>query len=148
MRMARQALVEESGVALRNKYAGWANPVFTEAGFQAYADDLLRRIVNAGLDDAVSRLIRDVERKLGLHDRLFGAMNLCLDQGVVPDQLAVGAAAGVLYYLAQEGLDLATPCAEVLERLWKGQPSEHRPRLMELTERAKSYLLERRVGIR
>lgn len=92
---ARTAFVEESGAALCKRHAG-VDPLFTPAGFAAYADDLLVRMVNPYLRDAVDRVTRDPRRKLGWNDRLIGAMRAALAQGIVPRQLARGAQAAAL----------------------------------------------------
>lgn len=95
MDAARAALVDEAGAALCKRYAG-LDPLFTPAGFAAYAEDLLRRMVNPHLRDAVERVTRDPRRKLGWNDRLIGSMRLCLAQGLVPRHLASGAQAAAL----------------------------------------------------
>jgi mannitol-1-phosphate/altronate dehydrogenase len=67
--------------------------LFTPAGFAAYADDLMVRMVNPWLRDAIDRVIRDARRKLGWNDRLIGTMRLALDAGITPCRFAKGAAA-------------------------------------------------------
>ena len=88
MAVARLAFIHEIGVALVRKHAHLNDPLFTREGFTAYADDLLERMTNPFLADAVERAVRDPLRKLGANDRLFGAMRLCLSQGVEPSALA------------------------------------------------------------
>lgn len=100
MGIARETLLQESGAALCRKYAG-TDPLASEAGFSAYADDLLPRMVNPWLGDTVERIIRDPARKLGWNDRLIGAMRLCLSQGIPPRHLAAGTMLA-LRFLAQE----------------------------------------------
>lgn len=90
--LGRQAFLAESRPALLARHAG-LDPLFTPAGFQAYADDLLARMINPWLHDAVERVIRDPLRKLGWNDRLIGTMRLALDAGVTPIRFARGAAA-------------------------------------------------------
>lgn len=87
MAEARAAFIEESGRALIARHHG-LDPLFTESGFRAYAEDLLQRMVNPHLHDAVERIIRDPRRKLGWEDRLVGAMRLARDQGIVPRRFA------------------------------------------------------------
>ena len=87
----RQAFLNESGRALCKKYAGF-DELFTEAGFKAYAEDLLVRMVNPFLQDAVARITRDLPRKLAWEDRVIGSMRLVLSQGFVPEVFARGAA--------------------------------------------------------
>jgi hypothetical protein len=88
---ARTAFVEESGAALCKKWAG-VDALFTPAGFAAYADDLLVRMVNPFLTDRVDRVCRDLERKLSWNDRVIGAMRLVLSQNISPAVFAEGAA--------------------------------------------------------
>lgn len=90
----RAAALEEPGMALLRKYAG-ADTIFTEAGFAAYVEDLLVRMVNPHLQDRIERVCRDPERKLGWDDRLVGPMRLALENGVTPGRFAAGAAAAL-----------------------------------------------------
>jgi len=100
MRVARAAFIEESGTALIRKYASLGDELFTEAGYQAYAEDLLERMTNPYLADTVARAARDVVRKLGACDRIFGTMTLALEHGIEPRNMALGALAGVALLLA------------------------------------------------
>jgi mannitol-1-phosphate/altronate dehydrogenase len=52
-------------------------------------------MTNPYLSDTVARAIRDPLRKLGCSDRLFGALRLCLANGVTPESLAAGALSGL-----------------------------------------------------
>jgi len=90
--ICRDAFIEESGRALIRKYAG-VDELFTEKGIEAYADDLLVRMVNPYLRDQVARIIRDPRRKLAWDDRLIGTMRLALSQGIEPVRYAAGARA-------------------------------------------------------
>ena len=94
-RIAHTAFIEESGAALVRKYQGLGD-LFTEEGFRAYALDLLDRMANPYLDDAIARVIRDPDRKLGWNDRLVGAMRLARDEGIEARNIALGAAAALL----------------------------------------------------
>jgi hypothetical protein len=94
MKLAREAFLEESGAALIARYQG-LDPMFTAAGYQAYADDLLERMTNPYLRDRIERVIRDTPRKLEWDDRLIGTMRLALDAGVTPRRFALGAAAAL-----------------------------------------------------
>ena len=93
-RLAREAFIEESGRALIAKHEG-VDELFTSRGFEHYAADLLERMFNPFLRDAVARVIRDPCRKLGWNDRLIGTMRLALDAGIVPHRFAKGAAAAL-----------------------------------------------------
>ena len=117
IRYAGDAFLQESGVALCRKYAGF-DPLFTVSGYEAYATDLLERMMNPYLKDAVDRVTRDTRRKLGWEDRLVGTMRLALGQGVEPVRYAWGAAAAVKCLAGEER---TTPAA-LLAGLWP--PSE------------------------
>lgn len=88
----REAFVEESGPALRRRHAG-VDPLFSVEGWRRYVDDLMERMANPWLRDAVARVIRDPARKLAWNDRLVGTMRLALDAGIQPVRFARGAAA-------------------------------------------------------
>jgi len=122
MDFLRAAFVEESGVTLRRRWAG-ADELFTEAGYAAFADDLLERMVNPWLADTVERASRDPRRKLGWDDRLVGLIRLALIEGVTTPRYALGVAAGLDLLRAQgeTGTD-----AELLRAAWPrdAAPSE------------------------
>ena len=99
MRIARDAFIHESGAALIKKYAYLNDELFADAGYQAYAEDLLERMTNPYLSDSIERAARDPQRKLSENDRIFGTITLCLEQGVEPFNMAVGAMAGIIYLL-------------------------------------------------
>jgi mannitol-1-phosphate/altronate dehydrogenase len=101
MATARAAFLDESGAALIRKYAALGDPLFTPAGYAAYADDLLARMVRPTLNDLIARVTRDQVRKLGYDDRFFGTMRLALQYGIRPAHLARGAAAAVLSLIEQ-----------------------------------------------
>ena len=161
MDMARRTLVEESGRALIRSNAGFSDPLFSEQGFAEFADDLLGRIVNPNLNDLVERVGRDPLRKLGIEDRLYGTMVIALGQAVIPRNLALGAAAGLLSMIRRkdslgreiahlpdsgEELDRDT-LAALLREIWADHPSvdEYGRQLIELTWEALQEL--RRLGI-
>jgi mannitol-1-phosphate 5-dehydrogenase len=127
MRLAREAFLEESGTALIARYQG-LDPLFTAAGYQAYADDLLERMTNPYLRDRIERVIRDTPRKLSWDDRLIGTMRLALDAGVTPRRFALGAAA------ALETLSSSKGAADALNELWLApdQPPGRKARLIQL----------------
>jgi mannitol-1-phosphate/altronate dehydrogenase len=99
MRVARDAFINESGAALIRKHAALGDALFTEAGYRRYAEDLLERMTNPYLADTVARAGRDVVRKLGVSDRIFGTMALALEYGIEPRNMAIGALAGVALLL-------------------------------------------------
>ncbi|MCX5646216.1 MAG: hypothetical protein NTZ17_16270 [Phycisphaerae bacterium] len=100
MSVAHEAFLQESGGALVRKYASLGDPLFTEDGYRSYGEDLLERITNPYLADTVARAARDVVRKLGSADRIFGTMTLALEHGVEPRNMAMGALAGIALLLA------------------------------------------------
>jgi len=102
MKIARDAFFNESGAALTRKYAHLKDPLFTEAGYRAYAEDLLERMTNPFLADTIARAGRDPRRKLAYHDRIFGTMDLASSQGIRPKNMALGALAGIAALIKQE----------------------------------------------
>lgn len=94
MDFLRRAFVEESGATLRRRWGG-ADELFTAAGYAAFADDLLERMVNPWLADTIERAARDPRRKLGWEDRLVGLIRLGLAEGVPTPRYAMGVAAGL-----------------------------------------------------
>jgi mannitol-1-phosphate 5-dehydrogenase len=96
------AFMEESGGALIKKYAGF-DELFTEAGYKAYVDDLMVRMLNPWLRDQVERIIRDPRRKLAWNDRLVGTMRLALAQGIEPIRYAAGAKAALRLFEKETG---------------------------------------------
>jgi hypothetical protein len=116
--VARRAFLDECGAALirkRGRAAG-ADPLFSEAGWLVYAEDLLQRMTNPWLHDRVERIIRDPERKLGWNDRFFGTMRAALAQGITPRAMALGAAAALAF--AQEQQKDSSSPAEAMARIW------------------------------
>jgi mannitol-1-phosphate 5-dehydrogenase len=112
--LAREAFLLESGEALCRKYRG-VDSLFTQAGFAAYVEDLLVRMTNPFLQDAVDRVTRDTRRKLGWDDRLIGTLRLALGQGIQPDRYARGAAAALRQLAVEEH---TTPSC-LVDSLWK-----------------------------
>lgn len=135
LQFAREAFLEESGKGLIHRRAG-TDPLFTSKGYQAYAEDLLVRMVNPFLRDAVDRVIRDPRRKLSWDDRLIGTMRLALDAGVTPARFAKGAAAA-LEILARESTGKSKD--QLLDELWpaKDQTEGRKSQIKELILGAK-----------
>jgi mannitol-1-phosphate 5-dehydrogenase len=131
--IARRAFMAEAGQPLIKKYAG-LDPLFTPAGWKAYVEDLLVRMANPHLRDAVDRIIRDPRRKLGWSDRLVGTMRLAVAQGIAPDGYALGAAAAVRLLQKEEN----QPAVALLESVWaeaRPDPKEARA-MLALIEKA------------
>ncbi len=125
--IARSAFLDESGASLCRKFAG-LDPLFTAAGYTAYVDDLLDRMLNPHLRDSVERITRDPRRKLGWDDRLIGTMRLALSQGIVPRHYAAAAAAAFRMLCAQENRDIESLAAE----LWPSVPAPEKARVLTL----------------
>ena len=142
MAIARAAFIDESGAALIAKHGALGDELFTPEGFRAYAEDLLERITNPYLDDTVERATRDPLRKLAPGDRLFGAMALCLEHGIEPKNLALGAAAGVKLMRRQ----LLSDEVNDFDRIWNGQPETLRDSLLHRACQAMAQLPSRRVA--
>ena len=135
MRLAREAFLDESGAALIARHRG-LDPLFTQAGYQAYAKDLLERMTNPYLRDRTERVIRDTPRKLSWDNRLIGTMRLALDAGVTPWRFALGAAA------ALETLSAPNGTADALQKLWPApdQPPGRKAQLIQLITEAQTNL--------
>ena len=74
--------------------------------------DLLGRFRNAALKDTCKRVGGDPARKLGAADRLIGSSLLCLEMGVMPAYIAVGAAGAVYRYLNETGTEQSYDAAK------------------------------------
>lgn len=120
LRKARQAFVDESGRALCRKYEG-VDALFTPDGFAGYADDLLVRMTNPFLADAIDRVIRDLPRKLSWNDRVIGAMRMVLEQGVEPELLAEGAAMAARAAYGDDPAGVRKQLAELWPQPWLGE---------------------------
>jgi len=122
---ARAAFIEESGGALIARHRG-IDPLFTDAGYRAYADDLIERMLNPFLRDTVERVGRDPARKLGWEDRLIGTIRVALSEGVRCGRYAIGAAAALRAVRPEVAPDGA---GAALDSLWgdaAGTPEERR----------------------
>lgn len=139
MALAREAFLAESGAALIGRHHG-LDPLFTPAGYLAYAVDLLERMTNPYLRDRTERVIRDTLRKLSWDDRLIGTMRLALDAGIMPRRFALGAAA------ALETLPSPKGAADALQALWPAsdQPPGRKSQLIKLITEAQAKLGSKR----
>jgi mannitol-1-phosphate 5-dehydrogenase len=150
MKIASKAFLNESGAALIKKYSVLGDELFTERGYKCYAEDLLERMTNPYLGDTTIRAGRDIVRKLGYSDRIFGTMTLALEYGVEPVNMAIGAAAALCELLANsEESNLPKDLCfthrqelsgekiqELLRWLWGGYGGQHREKLTELIHQA------------
>jgi mannitol-1-phosphate 5-dehydrogenase len=154
MQIGRAAFLQECGAALIKKNAHLRDELFTEADFKNYAEDLLERMTNPYLADTVARTGRDAVRKLGINDRIFGTMALALEHGIEPNNMALGAMAGIAVLLdkAEENnlpadlrlgdwrnLDDAK-IEKIINWLWTGQKSNYAGQLIKYVRNAKKRL--------
>jgi len=117
MEKGREAFINECGVALCKKWSG-ADELFTPAGFQIYAENLLERMTNPFLQDAISRITRDLPRKLSWNDRVIGTIRAVMSQGIE----ALIIREGALLAIAEEfGVD-KDKAKYGLRALWSGAP--------------------------
>ena len=156
MQIGRDAFLKESGGALVKKYAHLKDELFTEAGFKNYAEDLLERMTNPFLGDTVTRVTRDVVRKLEMDGRIFGTMQLILESGIEPKNLALGALAGIAVlldkadeYKLPNNLCLSNwneldhvQIDKILKWLWNGKRCVHINKIAKYLEQAKKHLEE------
>lgn len=98
--LVRGAMVE-SAAAVAACYRQPLGPLLN------HVDDLIYRFGNRALGDTVERVGRDPRRKLAAGDRMLGAHELCLAQGIDPRYVRVAIAAGLTQLMAEEGLDQA-----------------------------------------
>lgn len=96
----------ESAMALHRSYGVDLNEILT------HITDLLGRFRNSALQDTCKRVGGDPARKLGKSDRLIGAALLCMDMGVTPAYIAVGAAGALYRYLEEAGEEQSQTSAE------------------------------------
>ena len=101
-----QGAMLESAEALSKKY-GVALPEILR-----HISDLLARFANRSLGDTCARVGADPIRKLAASDRLIGSARLCLEQGVAPAYLCVGAAGAVFEYLRENEREQTTEQAK------------------------------------
>ena len=64
---------------------------------EAYMNDLLNRFQNKILGDTCERVGRDAKRKLGVNDRLLGAITLCNKYNIPTDSIKKGVMAALDY---------------------------------------------------
>jgi len=156
MQIAEAAFLQESGAALIKKYAYLADDLFTEAGYRDYAGDLLGRMTNPYLADRVARVSRNVVRKLGLNERIFGTMQLALEYGIKPTNMALGAMAGVAMLLEMPDennlpaylrfgdwrkLD-DTRIEKIISWLWAGQSCKYAEQIIRYVQNAQKHVKE------
>ena len=154
MEIGRAAFLEESGAALIGKYAHLGDGLFTQAGYRDYAEDLLERMTNPYLGDTVARVTRDIRRKLESDGRIFGTMQLALAYDIKPQNMALGAMAGIAVLLKNavendlpidlrisdwRRLDNDT-IEKILFWLWEGQVCKSKAKLINHVQSAREQL--------
>ncbi|NLD52607.1 MAG: mannitol dehydrogenase [Clostridiales bacterium] len=92
-----QNAMMESMMALVKKYQVDGNALFN------HINDLIGRFANRAQMDTCARVGGDTRRKLAPDDRMIGSSRLCLEMGVVPSHIALGAAGAVYQHLKEEG---------------------------------------------
>ena len=117
MEKAEKAFIGECGAALCKKWAG-ADELFTPAGFRNYAENLLTRMTNPFLKDAISRITRDLPRKLSWDDRVIGTIRLVMSQGVEANILREGALPAITEEFGSDEFK----AGKGLKALWTGAP--------------------------
>lgn len=154
MKIARTAFLDECGAALVKKHSQIGDELFTDSGFREYTEDLLERITNPYLADTVARAGRDAVRKLSINGRIFGTMQLTLEYGIEPKNMAIGAMAGIAVLLekAKEYNLPSDLCfgdwrkldgeriEKIINWLWKGQTSTHARWFIKYVQDAKQRL--------
>ena len=106
IRLIAQNAMLESAQALSEKYGVELSDI------QLHITDLLYRFTNSALKDTCERVGGDPARKLSPTDRMIGSSKTCLEMGIIPVYIAVGAAAGVMRYINEaedlsQGRDIA-----------------------------------------
>jgi len=156
MQIGKEAFLKESGAALIKKYAYLEEELFTEAGYKDYADELLERMTNPFLGDTIDRVTRDVVRKLEMDGRIFGTMQLALEYGIEPKNMALGALSGIAILLSKaDEYELPSELClrhwrelggeqieKILKWLWSGKSCRRTNQIMKYLERAKKHLEE------
>lgn len=126
LRAVGEIITFESGATLQRRWPGVRGELASAESLKQYADDLLGRMTNPFLDDAVERVIRDLPRELARDDRLFGALSLCDQSGVNAPNLETAALGGVAVWrtIVEGGASFDVgnedEIAADLERLWGG----------------------------
>ncbi|MCK9265877.1 hypothetical protein M0P98_03210 [bacterium] len=77
-----ERVVEETKVAIIKKHS------LNKKEVEDYISDLFVRFKNKALNDTVVRVGRDPLRKIGANDRLAGAIKVCLNEGVFPENIS------------------------------------------------------------
>ena len=93
-----RSAMQESAIALSRQYDKPLDSILL------HADDLLERFRNRALMDTCDRVGADPVRKLGAEDRLIGAANMMLRQGLSAAYISIGAAGALYRHLQETGM--------------------------------------------
>lgn len=105
-----QRAMQQSGISLAAKH----NVPYIE--INDHVLDLLNRFGNRQLGDTVKRVGNDLNRKLNPNDRIVGALNMCVAQGITPNYICLAAAAAMNF--AHDEVS-QKPAAEILAEICK-----------------------------
>ncbi len=105
-----QRAMQQSGISLAAKH----NVPYIE--LNDHVLDLLNRFGNRQLGDTVKRVGNDLNRKLNPNDRIVGALNMCVAQGITPNYICLAAAAAMNF--AHDEVS-QKPAAEILAEICK-----------------------------
>lgn len=105
-----QRAMQQSGIALAAKH----NVPYIE--INDHVLDLLNRFGNRQLGDTVKRVGNDLNRKLNPNDRIVGALNMCVEQGILPNYICLAAAAAMNFSHDEVS---QKPAAEILAEICK-----------------------------
>jgi mannitol-1-phosphate/altronate dehydrogenase len=154
MQAGRAAFFKECGAALIKKHGHLGDELFTEAGFKVSAEDLLERMTSPYLGDTVVRVVRDIVRKLEMDGRIFGTMQLALEYGIEPRNMALGALAGIAVLL-KKAEEYSLPgdlrfgdwrklndakIENIVNWLWAGQTCRYAEQLVKYVQNARGPL--------
>jgi mannitol-1-phosphate 5-dehydrogenase len=126
MEKAEKAFIDECGAALCKKWAG-VDELFTSEGFRYYAENLLERMTNPFLQDAIDRITRDLPRKLSWNDRVIGTMRVVIAQDIEPVILREGAVLAI----KEEFGNNAEEARKGLRELWSEVPQAEQDSLLD-----------------
>ncbi|MHC4105608.1 MAG: mannitol dehydrogenase family protein, partial [Planctomycetota bacterium] len=156
MKIGRAAFLQESGAALIKKYSNLGDELFTDSGFKDYTEDLLTRMTSPFLGDTIARVVRDIPRKLEMNGRIFGTMQLVLEYGLEPKNMAMGAIAGIavlldkadeynlpsdLYVGQWHNLD-NDKIEKIINWLWSGQTNNYTDEIIKYVQNSLKSLTE------
>ncbi|MBR4868766.1 MAG: mannitol dehydrogenase [Clostridia bacterium] len=105
-----QRAMQQSGISLAAKH----NVPYIE--LNDHVLDLLNRFGNRQLGDTVKRVGNDLNRKLNPNDRIVGALNMCVAQGITPNYICLAAAAAMNF--AHDEVS-QKPATEILAEICK-----------------------------